>query len=88
MAAPLEPIRPHSAAPAEQKIEPTNNDPTPEERKGDSRFLPVIIVAAIALIVILIASIILVNGKGKKMVPHNQDEHPTSSLVITLPLSS
>lgn len=69
----------------EEKIEPTRNDPTPEARTGDSRFLPVVILAAIALIVLLIAGIVLLKGKGPKMVPHVQD-NPTSS--IAQPLST
>jgi len=68
------------------QIEPTRNDPTPEERKGDSRFLPVVIIAAIALIVILIASVVLIGGKGHKLVSDEQDNHPKSSL--TTPLST
>jgi hypothetical protein len=40
----------------------------------------VVILAAIALIVLLIAGIVLVKGKGAKMVPHEQDNHPTSSI--------
>lgn len=67
------------------QIDPSRNDPTPHRRKGDSRFLPVVILAAIALIVILVAAVALIGGKGKKMVPQ-QDNHPESSLVV--PLSS
>jgi len=48
MANPIEPTK-ISSVTAEEKIEPTRNDPTPEERKGDSRFLPVVIVAGIEL---------------------------------------
>ncbi len=66
-------------------IEPTRNDPTPQRRKGDARFLPVVIIAAIALVLILIASVVLIGGKGKKLVPHEQDNHPKSSLLYTLP---
>jgi hypothetical protein len=74
-----------SAASEEEKIEPTRNDPTPEERKGDSRFLPVVIIAAIALIIILIGAIVLIRGKGHKIVPRSQDNHPSSSLVMRVP---
>ena len=82
MANPMDPTSKPGAS-EEEKIQPTRNDPTPEERKGDSRFLPVVIVAAIALIVILIASIVLIRGKGHKIVPQSpQDNRPNSSLVI------
>jgi hypothetical protein len=88
MADPIDPLRkyPPSDERAEDKIESTRNDPTPQARTGDSRFLPVVILAAIALIVLLIAGVVLLKGKGTKMVPHVQDNHPTSS--IAQPLSA
>jgi hypothetical protein len=86
MADPMDPLRKHPPSSSEEeKIEPTRNDPTPEVRTGDSRFLPVVILAAIALIVILIGAIVLVRGKGHKMVPQQQDNHPTSTLTMLLP---
>lgn len=86
MADPMDPLRKHpQSSSAEEKIEPTRNDPTPEARTGDSRFLPVVILAAIALIVILVGAIVLVKGKGHKMVPQQQDNRPTSSLTMLLP---
>jgi len=84
MANPIEPTK-ISSVTAEEKIEPTRNDPTPEERKGDSRFLPVVIVAGIALIVLLIAAVLLIRGKGTKIVPHEPDSHPTSRVTISAP---
>ncbi|RZU42751.1 hypothetical protein [Edaphobacter modestus] len=85
MADPMDPLRKSpSTSTEEEKIEPTRNDPTPEERKGDSRFLPVVIIAAIVLIVILIAAVVLIRGKGHKMIPQDQDR-PTSSLSMQLP---
>lgn len=84
MANPIDPTR-RSAASEEETIEPTRNDPTPEERKGDSRFLPVVILAVIALIIILIGAIVLIRGKGHKIVPQSQDNHPSSSLVMKVP---
>jgi hypothetical protein len=69
------------SAPAEAQIEPTRNDPTPERRKGDSRFLPVVVLAGIALIVLLIAGILVIRSKGHKIVPAGQNQ-PTSSLVV------
>lgn len=73
-----------SLVPEAAKIEPTRNDPTPELRKGDSRFLPVVILAGIALIVLLIAGVLLIRTKGHKIVPAGQD-HPTSSLSVPHP---
>ena len=84
MANPIEPTKTPSV-PEEAKIEPTRNDPTPEERKGDSRFLPVVILAGIALIVLLIAAVLLIKGRGTKIVPHDPDNHPTSSLIVVAP---
>jgi len=69
-------------------IDPSRNDPTPHRRKGDSRFLPVVIVAAIALVIILIASLVLIGGKGKKMVPSEHDNHPESSLTVPWPAAA
>jgi len=83
MADPMDPLRKQPST-EEGKIEPTRNDPTPEARKGDSRFLPVVILAAIALIVLLIGAVVLIKGKGHKIVPE-QDSRPASSLTISLP---
>jgi flagellar basal body-associated protein FliL len=69
----------------DERIEPTRNDPTPAARTGDSRFLPVVVIAVIALIVILTAAILLIKGRGHKIVPHNQTEQPISRLVTTAP---
>jgi hypothetical protein len=66
----------------EEQIQPARNDPTPEERKGDSRFLPVAILAAIALIVILIGALVLIRGKGQKIVPQSQHNRRASSSVM------
>jgi hypothetical protein len=82
----MDPLRKHPPdSSEEEKIEPTRNDPTPEARTGDSRFLPVVLLAAVALIVILIAAVVLVRGKGHKMVPQEPDNHPTSSLTVHVP---
>lgn len=87
MADPIDPLRRHPSSPTEEgKIEPTLSDPTPSARTGDSRFLPVVILAGIALIVLLIAAVVLIKGKGHKMVPQEQDNHPVSSLVLSLPV--
>lgn len=84
MADPMDPTR-RFAASEEEKIQPSRNDPTPEARKGDSRFLPVVILAAIALIILLIGAVVLIRGKGHKIVPQSQDNQPSSSLVIQVP---
>jgi heme/copper-type cytochrome/quinol oxidase subunit 2 len=62
---------------------PSNNDPTPEERKGDSSFLPVVIMFAIAIIVILIGAIVFIKARQNKAVPNPREPHPTSQ---TMPL--
>jgi hypothetical protein len=66
-------------------IDPTRNDPSPEERVGDSRFLPVVIAAGVALVVLLIAAIVIIGGKGKKLVPQDKTPHPTSHVVMYQP---
>lgn len=86
MADPMDPLRKQSSI-EERKIEPTRNDPTPEQRKGDSRFLPVVILAAVVLIVLLIGAVVLIKGKGHKIVPPEQPNRPTSSLTAPLPLA-
>ncbi len=70
----------------DEPIEPTRNDPTPEERVGDSRFLPVIIAAGVALLIILIAAVVLIGRKGNKMTPQD-GPHPTSQVVSMTPHS-
>jgi len=67
-----------------EPIEPTRNDPTPEERVGDSRFLPVVVAAGVALLIILIAAVVLIGGKGDKLAP--EKTRPTSQAIYT-PLS-
>lgn len=66
-------------------IDATRNDPTPEQRVGDSRFLFVVIAAGVALVVILIAAVILINGKKQKIVPKVDTAHPTSQVVMYQP---
>jgi cell division protein FtsN len=60
--------------------QPSRIDPTPEERKGDSSFLPVVIAAGIALIVILIAAIIFIKARQTKTIPTPHEAHPTSEI--------
>jgi cell division protein FtsN len=60
---------------------PSRNDPTPEERKGDSRFLPVVIAAAIAVIVILVAALIFLKVRQTNAIPNANDSRPTSRIV-------
>jgi cell division protein FtsN len=61
--------------------QPSRNDPTPEERKGDSRFLPVVIAAAIAVIIILVAALIFLKARQTNAIPKANDTHPTSRFV-------
>jgi hypothetical protein len=68
--------------------QPSRNDPTPEERKGDSRFLPVVIAAAIAVIVILVAALIFLKVRQTNVVPKANDSRPTSRIIQQPPLGS
>jgi hypothetical protein len=60
----------------------SNNDPSPEERKGDSSFLPVVVAFAVALLVILAAVITFVKIRQNKAIPNPHTTHPTSRLVL------
>jgi flagellar basal body-associated protein FliL len=57
---------------------PSNSDPSPEERKGDSSFLPVVVMFVIVIIVILIGAIVFIKARQNKAVPNPQEPHPTS----------
>jgi hypothetical protein len=81
MANPVDPTNPPGAS-EQKKIQRARNNQTHDEREGDSRFLPVVILAGIALIIILIGAIMLIRGKGNKIVPQSQNNHPYSSLVM------
>ena len=59
---------------------PSRNDPTPEARKEDASFLPVVVASAVAIIVILIAAIVFIRMRQSKAVPTAPDHHPTSQL--------
>jgi hypothetical protein len=61
--------------------QPSNSDPTPEERTGDSSFLPVVIAAAVAIIVILVAALVFLKVRQNKAIPTTTDRHPVSRLV-------
>jgi cell division protein FtsN len=61
--------------------QPSRNDPTPQERKGDSRFLPVVVAAAIAVIVILLAALIFLKVRKTGAIPKANDAGPTSQIV-------
>jgi hypothetical protein len=60
---------------------PSLSDPTPEGRKGDSSFLPVVIAAGIVLIVILVAALIFLKVRQTKVIPKANDPHPTSQIM-------
>jgi hypothetical protein len=57
---------------------PSNNDPFPRERKGDSSFLPVVIAAGVALLAILAIAVLILHNKGTKLTPKTPDPHHTS----------
>ena len=59
----------------------SRNDPTPEERKGDSSFLPVVAAAGIAIIVILVAALIFLKVRQTKAIPKANDPHTTSQIM-------
>jgi hypothetical protein len=46
--------------------------------KGDSAFLPVVIAAGVALIVILVIAAFILKERGRKLLPKVADPHPTS----------
>lgn len=75
-----EPIKTNKVDPT-PPIEPTRNDPTPERRVGDARFLPVVIAAGVALVVILIAALLIIRGKNKEVVP-DKGPHPATSQIV------
>lgn len=61
---------------------PSQSDPTPEERKGDSSFLPVVIMAGIAIVVILVSALFIIKSHQNRIVPKaNDTSHPTSQIV-------
>jgi len=60
---------------------PSNNDPTPERRKGDSSFLPVVIISGIVIVLILIVAVLVIKGRQHKIVPAKSDTAPTSQVL-------
>jgi cell division protein FtsN len=64
---------------------PTKPAPSDEPRKGDSAFLPVVIAAGVALLVILAIAAIVIHHRGKKLIPKSPDQHPTSQVVPIVP---
>lgn len=58
----------------------SRNDPTPEKRKGDSAFLPVVIAAAVVLLVLFAVFLIFIRGRREKIVPARAS--PRSALVV------
>ena len=75
-----EPIKSNKVDPT-PPIEPTRNDPTPERRVGDARFLPVVIAAGVVIVVILIAAVLILHGKNKEVVP-DKGPHPATSQIV------
>jgi hypothetical protein len=64
----------------------SNSDPTPEERKSDSSFLPVVIAFAVAILVIIVAAIIFIKIRQTKVIPNPKERHPTSQIMPASPL--
>jgi hypothetical protein len=63
----------------------SRNDPTPEERIGDSSIKPVVIGFIVTIVVILVAAIIFVKSRQSKAIPVPHDAHQTSQ-IMRLPL--
>jgi heme/copper-type cytochrome/quinol oxidase subunit 2 len=63
------------------KPQPSNNDPTPEERTSDSAFMPVVIGFVVSIVVILIVAIFVIKARQNKIVPGRNDPHPTSQVL-------
>jgi hypothetical protein len=63
----------------------SNNDPTPEARKSDSSFLPVVIAFAVSILVILVIAIIFIKSRQTKAIPNPHESHPTSQLIQPVP---
>jgi hypothetical protein len=68
--------------------QPSNNDPAPEDRKGDSSFLPVVIAFAAAILVILISAAVYIKLRQTKTLPNPREAHPTSRLIQPQPKGS
>ncbi len=65
--------------------QPSRNDPSPQARKGDSSFLPVVIAFAVAILVILVAAIFFIKARQTKVIPNPHQPHPTSQLIPPAP---
>lgn len=59
---------------------PTNSDPTPEQRTGDSSIKPVVIAFIAAILIILVAALIFIKARQNKIVPKANDSNPTSQI--------
>ncbi|WP_157466493.1 hypothetical protein [Edaphobacter aggregans] len=59
----------------------------PEQRPNYSRFLPVVVAAAIALVLIILATVLVIGHRGQEIVPEDQSNYPTPSLTVAVPLA-
>jgi hypothetical protein len=64
---------------SEQK--PTNSDPTPEERVGDSSIKPVVIAFVVTIAIILVAALVFLKVHQSKVIPKANDQRPTSQIM-------
>jgi hypothetical protein len=62
----------------------SRNDPTPEERVGDSSIKPVVIGFIVTVLIVLVAAIVFVKSRQSKAIPVPHDAHPTSQIVQPL----
>jgi hypothetical protein len=60
---------------------PSNSDPTPEERVGDSSIKPVVIAFIACIIIVLVAALIFFKARQSHIVPKANDSRPVSQLV-------
>jgi hypothetical protein len=60
--------------------QPSRSDPTPEERKGDASFLPVVVAFVVTIAIIMIAAIVFLKIRQTKAIPTPHEAHPTSQI--------
>ncbi|MCU1222638.1 MAG: hypothetical protein JWQ42_731 [Edaphobacter sp.] len=60
---------------------PSDNDPTPERRKEDASFLPVVIISGIVIVLIFIVAVLVIKTRQQKIVPAKPNSSPTSQLL-------
>jgi hypothetical protein len=59
---------------------PSNSDPTPEQRVGDSSIKPVVIAFIACIIIVLVAALIFIKARQSHIVPKANESRPVSQL--------